>query len=217
MQGLNRRHAIVGLATLSAASQIRAQGKCSATGMTIDEALAAWADEKRAADMDKNSFLMTIQRVSKAAFMGKDKDGKEVEAIGVLGVLSVNGIPLGDVLENDALRIAAGTYKGVMRYVSSKNFVQGPLGAMGETGDFLLEVSGVKGRGDLLLHTGTKPWHSRGCILAGAAKKSVVDGKTKVTLVADTTLQKVRQKFYGADVPNACPNLTIRVSIAEIA
>lgn len=217
MQHFTRREAAIGLAAMGFVPLAGAQGKCSASGITLDEALAAWLNAQRAAELDKSSFLVTITRLSKANFKGKNKAGNEIEGVGVLGTLSVNGVPLGDVLENDAVRIKAGTYKGVMRYVSEKNFVQGPLGAMSETGDFLLEVSGVQGRTDLLIHTGTKPWHSEGCILAGAAKKTVVGGKEFVTINDDTTLKQLRLKFYGTDTPVQCPNKTIRFTITDIA
>lgn len=217
MQELTRRDMAVGLVAMGMFGLANAQGKCAASGMTFDEALAAWENAEKAAELDKTSFLVTIKRLSKAIFKGKNKGGKEVEGVGVIGTLSVNGVPLGDVLETDAVRIKAGTYRGVMRYVSEKNFVQGPLGAMGETGDFLLEVKGVQGRTNLLIHTGTRPWHSEGCILAGAAKKSVVGGKNVVTINDDTTLKQLRLKFYGTDTPVQCPNKTIVVTIMDIA
>jgi hypothetical protein len=194
---------------------VHAQGKCSASGMTLEEALAAWQDAQKKSQMDKDSFLVTIERKSKALFKGK-KGNADVEEMGVLGTLSVNGVPLGDVVENEVLRIKPGTYRGVLRYVSGNNFVQGPLGAMSESGDFLLEVAGVNGRSNLLIHTGTKPWHSEGCILAGAAKKTKVNGKDLVTISDDTTLRKMRMKFYGVDQPKACPNKTVQVSIKDI-
>lgn len=194
-----------------------AQGQCSASGMTLDEALAAWQDAQRKAQMDSSAFNIMISRTSRALYKGKKLDGTEVEAMGVLGTLSVNGVPLGDVLENEAVRIKAGTYKGVMRYFSKKNFVQGPFGVMGEIGDFLLEVSGVQGRSALLLHTGTKPWHSEGCILAGAAKKVQTGGQNRVTIETDSTLRALRKAFYGSDAPpNACPNKTIVFTINDI-
>jgi hypothetical protein len=217
MEQLSRRAAVIGLATLCSARRATAQEVCSAGGMTADEALAAWLDAHRVGEMNRNSLLVGIKRVSRVVFRGKNKDGEEVEAAGVLGALSVNGTVLGDVLENEALRIRAGDYKGVMRYVSQKNFVQGPFGTMGERGDFLLEISGASGRTNLLVHTGTKPWHSKGCILAGAAKRTVVNGKTVVTIDDDSTLRKLRLAFYGSDLPNACPNKTIRVSVVDIA
>ncbi|MBS0340606.1 MAG: hypothetical protein JSS56_08755 [Proteobacteria bacterium] len=215
MRTFTRRDAAKSLAALGLPAWARAQGKCSVSGMTIEEVLAAWQDVKKAAEMDRTPFLITIQRQTRASFVGK-KDGKDVSGVGVVGTLFVNGQPLGDVLENEALRVKAGSYKGVLRYVSSKHFVQGPLGKMDEAGDVLLEVSGVDGRRDLLIHTGTKPWHSEGCILAGAAKKTVVAGKSTVTMGNDSTLKKLREKFYGAEIPVACPNIVIRISINDV-
>lgn len=121
------------------------------------------------------------------------------------------------MVENEALRIKAGEYKGVIRYVSKNNFAQGPLGEIGNSGDFLMEVAGVAGREGLLFHTGTKPWHSRGCILAGAAQRKTVGEKVIITIADDSTLRKMRQSFYGTDgLPNACPNKVVKITIKDI-
>jgi hypothetical protein len=195
---------------------LRAQGICSASGMTLDEALAAWQDAKKQAQMDKDAYNVTIDRKYMAVFKGK-KGNADVEELGVVGELRINGKLIGEVIENDAVKIKAGSYKGVMRYGSNKNFVQGPLGVMAEKGDFLLEVSRVAGRTNLLIHTGTKPWHSEGCVLAGAAVKKNVDGKTIVLIQEGTTLREMRKAFYGTDAePNACPNKTVKVQIKDI-
>jgi hypothetical protein len=85
----------------------------------------------------------------------------------ITGKLSVNGHRIGTTYENQALKIPAGTYAGVLRYVSGRNFVSGPLGTIGTQGDFLLEVSGVSGRTDILFHGGNKPAQSQGCIMLG--------------------------------------------------
>lgn len=182
----------------------------------MEEALAAWEDAQKQAQMDKDSFLVSIDRKYTALFQAK-KGNAEVEELGVVGEIKVNGKLMGEVLENHALRIKAGEYKGVLRYGSSKNFVQGPLGVMAEKGDFLLEVAGVPGRSDLLIHTGNKPWHSKGCVLAGAATKKTVGGKTVVSIQEGSALRNLRKAFYGTDAePSACPKKTIRLLIRDL-
>lgn len=213
---LARRQFLLTGFMLSPWAAVCAQGMCSVSGMTLDETLAAWQDVQKQAEMDKNAYSVTIERKYKALFKGK-KDNVEVEEMGIIGELKVNGKSMGEVVENEALRIKAGDYKGVLRYGSQKNFVQGPLGVMAEQGDFLLEVAGVQGREALLVHTGTKPWHSRGCVIAGAAERKTVDGKTVVRIAEGTTLRNIRKAFYGTDgTPNACPNKTVRVVIKDI-
>ena len=192
-----------------------AQGVCSVKGLTLDEILAAWSDAKNAADANTDYFDLVIKRVSVANYTGKKQNATVTEP-GVLGTLTVNGELLGDVLENDALKVAAGKYRGRMRYVSEKNFVQGPLQQMAEQGDFLLEIMGVKGKSNILVHSGTKPWHSEGCILAGAAVKKTVNGKTTVHISSDSTLSKLRRKFYGTDTPKSCPDKRITITINDI-
>ena len=85
----------------------------------------------------------------------------------VPGQIWVNGQVIGRTYESVKYQILPGEYQGTLRYVSGKNFVQGPMGELGTTGDFLLEVSGVSGRTDILFHGGNKPYQSRGCILLG--------------------------------------------------
>jgi hypothetical protein len=129
----------------------------------------------------------------------------------VTGSLTVNSQLIGKTYENAALKIAAGTYSGYLRYVSGHNFVQGPSGAMAHQGDFLLEVANVPGRGSILFHGGNKAKHSRGCILLGAVGK---DPKTHHAFLSlDHPLRKLRFLFYGTDSPNSSPakNITIRV------
>jgi hypothetical protein len=189
---------------------------CLASGFTLDEALAAWQDAQRQAQMDSDSYAVVIDRKYTAIFKGK-KGNAEVEELGVVGELRINGQLTGEVIENDALKIKAGAYKGIMRYGSNKNFVQGPLGVMAEKGDFLLEVAGVPGRTNILIHTGNKPWHSRGCLLAAAASKKTVSGKTVVTIQEGSTLREMRKAFYGTDTePNVCPNKVVKVTINDI-
>lgn len=124
----------------------------------------------------------------------------------VTGELRLNGTALGNVFENEALKIAPGEYTGVLRYFSGKNFVQGSFGTLGKTGDFLLEVSGVDGRTAILLHSGNAPHHSRGCILLGAAPKNGV-------LPTEHLLYRLRVAFYGTEAPTSTPNKAITISI----
>lgn len=129
----------------------------------------------------------------------------------VTGTLFVNGERLGPCYENEAKKIPAGTYRGVLRTRSTKNFVQGPRGVLGNTGDFLLEAAAVPGRSDILFHAGNKPNHSEGCILCGPAGK---DPKTGMPL-APETLRKLRLRFFGEDQPLATPNRAIVVEVRE--
>jgi hypothetical protein len=129
----------------------------------------------------------------------------------VIGKLLANDKELGTCYENDEKKISAGTYKGVLRYKSGKNFVQSPGGKMGMKGDFLLEVAGVKGRTDILFHPGNKKEHSEGCILCGPATK---DPKTGDVFAPDA-LKKLRLAFYGTDTPNATPDKTIEIIVRD--
>lgn len=79
------------------------------------------------------------------------------------GKIFVNGEEIGATYENEEKKIPAGAYKGVLRTKSMKNFVQGPGAKLGKTGDFLLEISGVPKRTDILIHAGSHspkdyPW-----------------------------------------------------------
>ena len=130
----------------------------------------------------------------------------------VTGTLSVNGRQVGTTYENAGLMIPASSYSGYMRYVSQGNFVQGPLGTIAKSGDFLLEIGNVPGRTNILFHGGNKPRHSRGCILLGGVSK---DPKTHQPLLDhDHPLRKLRRMFYGTDSPVSSParQVTIRVS-----
>ena len=126
----------------------------------------------------------------------------------------VNGKEIGPGLERVATKIAAGEYTGKMRYASSKGFAQGPFGGMAHTGDFLLEVSGVQGRTDILFHGGTRPIHSKGCILLGAVRRE--DGGGAAT-ADDSTLRKLRLAFYGSEVPTSTPAVDIKVIVRDPA
>lgn len=215
--GMSRRTILLALAgALCVDRTALAQQICTPAGPTLDEILQRWNDAANLAQQNKQYFNIKLDRLLKAPFAGS-KDGATVVEDGAIGRLSVNGLLLGDTIENYSLRIPAGVYRGRMRYVSDKNFVQGPLGVMAQMGDFLLEVvDATTRRTDLLVHTGIKPWHSRGCILAGAAVKKNVGGKTQVTVADDSTLKALRLAFYGTDTPNACPDKTITFTINDL-
>ncbi|HEX7890726.1 MAG TPA: hypothetical protein VF522_15305 [Ramlibacter sp.] len=134
----------------------------------------------------------------------------------VYGDIGVNGQNFGRFYENPALKIAAGVYRGTLRYESNHNFVQGSCGEIGRQGDFLLEVSGVKAadgakRTDILFHPGFKPSHSKGCVLFGARQRDAA-GNPK-PLSPDEPLVKLRRAFYGTDTPNQCPNKVITITV----
>ena len=130
----------------------------------------------------------------------------------------LNGQEIGSAFENNDLKIPTGSYKGLMRYNSGKNFVQSELGKMSTKGDFLLEASNVPGnqiptlRTNILLHTGNLPKHSEGCILLGPAKKGP-DGA--VTIDANHPLRKLRLAFYGTDEPTSSPNKNITITVSD--
>jgi hypothetical protein len=129
----------------------------------------------------------------------------------ITGDLYVNGKRIGACYENDEKKIPTGTYKGLIRTTSMKNHAQGPGGRMGNTGDFLLEVSGVEGRKDILFHSGNKKQHSLGCILCGPAMKDK-DGQIR----AFETLRQLRLLFFdGNDSPSSTPNKKIIIDVKE--
>lgn len=130
----------------------------------------------------------------------------------LLGSIYLNSELIGTTYENFNLKIEKGTYTGLMRYNSGKNFVQSSLGKMSHKGDFLLEVSGVPKRTNILLHGGNQPYHSEGCILLGAVEKKL-DGTGYIT--NDHPLRKLRMSFYGTDNPIACPNKEITIEIVD--
>jgi hypothetical protein len=130
----------------------------------------------------------------------------------VYGEIRVNDEPIGFTFENADLKIPAGLYSGVVRYWSGHNFVQGPFGQLGKTGDFLLEVDSVSGRPNILLHGGNRPYQSTGCILLGAVQK-LPDGTASVT--ADHPLYRLRREFYGSDIPNSTPAKKITIEILD--
>ncbi len=133
------------------------------------------------------------------------------------GTISVNGQIIGSTLENDEYRIPPGRYPGALRYLSHRNFVQNPNGEMFYTGDFLLEIAGVKDwkgrtRTDILFHGGSKPINSEGCILLGSVGKPT---NGVPTISPDHPLYKLRLAFYGTDTPAASPNKTITIEIID--
>jgi hypothetical protein len=153
---------------------------------------AGWA-------VDSNKFDVRVHREL-------TKDGL------VIGKISVNGQEIGTCYENAEKKVPAGTYKGVLRHKSTKNFVQGPGGRLGKTGDFLLEVAGVPKRTDILFHAGNKREHSEGCIMLGAASHDPKSGDP----VAPEALKKLRLLFYdGNDSPASTPDKAITIEIRD--
>jgi hypothetical protein len=227
MQKTSRRRGFLGMLLAMPVLDALAQGQCLASGVTMDEILATWDNNKTKAEFEKTVLSVVVHRKEKALFKAVRKGVGETEEIGLLGEMFVNTKSVGTVVEHEGMRIPAGSYRGIMRYVSAENkkIVQGPLSELAVTGDFLLEITGVKGRTALLVHQGTKPQHSEGCILAGAAVKRKVkykdkDGKERekeiLTISDDSTLHNLRQAFYGKDEPVACPNKIIRIDIKDI-
>ncbi len=132
----------------------------------------------------------------------------------ISGRVSVDGKDIGPCYENEAKAISAGTYRGVIRTRSMKNFVQGPGGRLGRTGDFLLEVADVPHRTDILFHPGNRPEHSDGCILGGPATTDPATGDH----IAPPTLKSMRLAFFdGHDNPDRNPDKAITVEVREFA
>lgn len=135
----------------------------------------------------------------------------------ISGTVFVNGKPLGPCHENEKLCVQPGKYKGLLRYSSAAGHVTGPFGTIGKKGDFLLEISGVKWtdgkkRSHILFHGGTKPKHSKGCVLLGPVHR---DGQGKRYLKPESVLRKLRLAFYGTETPNSTPNKQITITIQE--
>ena len=144
-------------------------------------------------------------------------DRTELKENLITGTISLNDVPIGNTYENNDVKITPGMYKGLMRYSSSRNFVQGPGGIMGQEGDFLLEASGVRGptgesRTAILLHGGNKAHHSQGCILLGPVGRSSI-GQAEIT--KEHPLYKLRLAFYGTDTPDATPYKNITIEIRD--
>lgn len=168
------------------------------TGTSLSLAIAC-AFTPAAKSADSKKFAIVVQRDKTQAGL-------------VIGKISVNGQEVGTTYENAEMKIPAGTYKGVLRYKSSKNFVQGPGGKLGKSGDFLIEVTGVPKRTDILFHAGNRPEHSEGCIMLGPATR---EPKTNDP-VAPEALKKLRLLFYdGVDSPNATPDKAISIEVKD--
>jgi Family of unknown function (DUF5675) len=134
----------------------------------------------------------------------------------VQGTLYLNGTPLGKTYENKKFKISANDYRGLLRYRSQHHFVQASHGTMGHRGDFLIEIAGVKGRSNLLFHTGNKPSHSQGCVLLGPIKSiAEKDGDISYMVDQDSPLRKLRLMFYGSDEPDSSPDKNISISIID--
>ena len=172
--------------------------KTAITSASISVAIACVVGTA-ARSAESKTFAIVVQREN-------SQDGL------VIGNISVNGQKIGTTYENAEKKIPAGTYKGILRYKSSKNFVQGPGGKLGKSGDFLLEIAGVPMRTDILFHAGNKPEHSEGCIMLGPATR---EPKTNDP-IAPEALKKLRVLFYdGADSPNATPDKAITVEVTD--
>lgn len=217
----SRRHlCLVGLYALLLPQPGMSQGMCKATGPTVEELLAELATAEKRKAFDSNAFVLKVERnpSGRALVKGiRKKDGKEVvtEEWAIPGKLYLNDKLLGDVVENEAYLIPTGEYRGYIDYFSEngKNNVQGPYGEIAAKGDFRVRAD-VSGRPGILFHQGTKPQHSEGCILAGAAKREKVGGKDYIRMVDDSPLRAMRQAFYGTDgEPKECPSKKIRVVV----
>jgi hypothetical protein len=130
----------------------------------------------------------------------------------IYGTISLNSEEIGTAFENNSLKIPSGIYKGLMRYHSEHNFVQSELGKMSNIGDFLIEISNVNERTDILFHPGNKPKHSKGCILLGPISGNPSDG---YFVDENHPLRKLRIAFYGTDTPTSCPNKNITIEIVD--
>lgn len=195
----------------------RCEPVCSAIGPSAEEMLRHPTDSPGTRP-DAPYELVIRRSPSLTMFSGKDRNGHDKSEAGVVGVILLNGKEIGSTVENAAHKIPAGDYPGVLRYFSQKHFVQGPLGQMGTIGDFLLEIGSVDKRYAILIHGGTKPWHTQGCILVGAVHfKKAAEGKIQEGWVEENeTLRILRKEFYGTDlVPRNCPNKSVRVKVFD--
>jgi hypothetical protein len=136
----------------------------------------------------------------------------------VFGDIGVNNQNFGRFYENPDVMIPEGTYKGSLRYQSDHNFVVSSCGVAARSGDFLIEVNGVKdanggNRSNILFHPGFLPSHSQGCVLFGARQRD--SQGNLLPLAPDYPLVKIRKEFYGTDNPVSCPNKVITIVVKK--
>lgn len=205
------------------ASKLRAAEKTEKT----DQSLCKYFGQK---DDSCHSVLSKPYCIDHRAPTRKSKsfsvriDRKCVKPDGsVRSEIYVNGDSIGEANENIRTLIAPGIYPGLMRYSSGARKAQGPFGAMGSKGDFLLEISNVTcadgtPRSDLLVHGGTRAEHSQGCILLGPISKAQNADGTSSSYIQNTDtnlLSKLRTSFYSTNLPNSSPNLDIHFEIGQ--
>jgi hypothetical protein len=159
----------------------------------------------------QQQFKIEVIRTKVVEMVGALPDGTTKKGKAVIGDLGLNGQNMGATVENAELRIPAGTYKGLLKYISKKGHVAGPLGMLGNEGDFLIDID-VQGRSGILFHGGNRPWHSTGCILLGAVSKR--DGVK--FLPDDHPLRALRKAFYGKEMPIETPNKDITIVIQDV-
>ncbi|VTS07812.1 DUF5675 family protein [Tuwongella immobilis] len=144
---------------------------------------------------------------------------EKIEGKLITGSISVNGEKIGTCYENLDKKIPAGTFPGKIRTTSMRNHAQGPGGVMGNSGDFLLEITNVveadgRKRTDILLHLGNKPEHSLGCVLLGPPSRR--DPKTKLALLDEGhPLRVLRKKYFGSETPKVPVNRPITVTVND--
>jgi hypothetical protein len=161
-----------------------------------------------------NEFKIELKRIGTEEVVDHGVKVKRV-----YGDIGVNGQNFGRFYENPEVMITKGSYKGALRYHSDHNFVTSSCGIASRTGDFLIEVIGVKGsdgssRSDILFHPGVLPSHSKGCVLFGARTR---DGQGNLLpLPPDYPLVKIRREFYGTDNPIQCPNKVITITVSGL-
>jgi hypothetical protein len=139
----------------------------------------------------------------------------------VKGTISLDGREIGAVAENELLRVRAGSYRGAMRFTSGSGHAQGPFGGIAKKGDFLLEIAGARGlagqrKTDVLLHGGTRPEHSEGCILLGPIARAK-DGSRIIPDPDYHPLAKLREAFYGSGEGTETPAVELHFEIVEPA
>lgn len=132
--------------------------------------------------------------------------------LSIKGIISWNGELLGNTLENASALIPGGNYSCKVRIKSSNNFIQGPFGIMMNNGEFLLEIQNVPNMSDILLHTGNKPYHSKGCILLGP----ISGDNTGYYIGESHPLYKLRLKVFGSESKpknfnDDYPNITLTI------